>query len=86
MDTSRASGRLKWRQDSGQAGRQKRFARAWRPAHQQIVTAGRRNLERALGDFLSIDLPKVRPAENILSLSRLRRLQYGCSLEVSKKR
>ena len=50
------------------------------------MTAGRRNLERTLGDFLSFDLPKVWTADSILRHSRLRRLQYGCSLKVSKKR
>ncbi len=52
-------GRRQIGQDAGQAGGEQRFARARRPDHQQVVAAGRRDLERALGDLLPLDLPEI---------------------------
>jgi hypothetical protein len=49
-------GRSKPGQDSGQAARQQRFARARWPDHQQIVAPRRGNLQRALGALLAFDL------------------------------
>ena len=56
------------RQDPRQTGREQRFARARRAAHQQIMPARRRDLERALGDLLSFDLGEVGPASGRLGL------------------
>ena len=61
--------RLQRWQDSRQARRQQRLAGARRPAHQQVVPAGRGDFEGALGDLLALDLRKVRPA--------IRRLRFG---------
>ena len=57
-------------------GRQRgeqRLARARRPAHQQIVPARRGDLQRALGDFLPLDLREVRPPTGGLGFGRWRR-------------
>ena len=51
--------RLQRRQDARKARSKQRLARAGRSAHQQIVAAGRSDFERALGDFLSLDLGEV---------------------------
>ena len=51
-----------------QAGGEQRFARAGRPAHQQIVPARRGDLERALGDLLALDLGEVRARPGRLGL------------------
>ena len=56
-------GGLQRRQDAGQACREQRFARSGRAAHQQVMSARCRDLERALGDFLSLDLGEVGPAD-----------------------
>ena len=66
-------GRLQRRQDARQAGGEQRLARARRPAHQQIVPAGRGDLERALGDFLPLDLGEVGTAVGRLGFGRRRR-------------
>ena len=47
------------RQDRRQARRQHRLASAGRPAHQQIVTAGRGDLQRTFGAFLSLDVAQI---------------------------
>ena len=52
-------GRRQRRQDRRQPRRQHRFAGAGRADHQQIVAAGRRHFERALGAFLALDVGEV---------------------------
>ena len=47
------------RQDRGQARREHRLAGAGRADHQQIVPARRRDLERALGALLALDVVQV---------------------------
>ena len=47
------------RQDAGKARGKQRLARAGRADHQQIVTPGGGDFERALGDFLPLDLFEV---------------------------
>ena len=47
------------RQDRGQPRRQHRLAGAGRADHQQMMPAGRRDLERALGAFLALDVAQV---------------------------
>ena len=47
------------RQQARQALGQHRLASTWRPNHQQIVPAGRRHFERALGRFLAFDVGQV---------------------------
>ena len=49
-------GRLERRQDAGQARRQHRLAGAGRADHQQVVAAGRGDLERPLGALLALDV------------------------------
>src|SRR5437764_9765596 len=44
------------RQNGGQACGKHRFAGARRPDHEQVVSAGRRDLERALGALLAFDV------------------------------
>ena len=51
--------RRKRRQDRGQPRRQHRFAGAGRPDHENIVGAGRGDLQRALGAFLSFHFGKI---------------------------
>ena len=48
------------RQDRRQTGREHGFARARRTVHQQVVAAGRRDLEGALGTLLPPDVGEVR--------------------------
>ncbi len=43
----------------GKPLREHRLARSGRPDHQDVVTAGRRDLERALGLLLSFDLAEI---------------------------
>jgi hypothetical protein len=50
---------LQRRKDAGKTCGEQRLARARRAAHQQIMAAGRGDLERALGDFLALDLGEV---------------------------
>ena len=52
-------GRRERRQQAGQALRQHRLAGAGRADHQQIVAAGGRDLERALGRLLALDVAQV---------------------------
>ena len=44
------------RQDAGQAASQHGLARAGRPAHEHVMAACGRQLERSLGFFLAMDL------------------------------
>ncbi len=66
---------LERRQDAGQPRRQHRLARAGRADHQEIVPAGRRQLEHPLGAFLALDLGEVGIAGAILGDQRLGRGQ-----------
>ena len=66
---------LERRQDAGQAGRQHRLARAGRADHQEIVAAGRGQLEHPLGAFLALDLGKIGIARAVLGDQRLGRGQ-----------
>ena len=53
---------LRWRQrwqNGRQAGGEHRLARAGRSAHQQVVSTGRGDFERALGAFLSLDVAQI---------------------------
>ena len=52
-------GRRQRRQDRGQPRRQHRFAGAGRADHQQMMPAGRGDLERALGALLALDVAQV---------------------------
>ena len=79
-------GRLKRRQDPGQAGREKRLPCAWRSAHQQIVSASRSDLECALGDFLALHLLEVRPTDRQLRFAGHRRREHRRPLEMREQR
>ena len=79
-------GRLQRRQDARKAGGEQRLARARRAAHQQIVSAGGGDLERALGDFLALDLGEVGPAVGRLGLGRGRRRNQRGALEMREQR
>ena len=73
------------REDAGKPLGQHRFAGAGWPYHQQVVPAGRGNLQRALDRFLSLDVGEVRPVD-ILHGEQLRdvdllRLDLLASLE-----
>ncbi len=52
-------GRRQRRQDRRQPRRQHRFAGAGRADHEQIVAAGGRDFERALGAFLALDVGEI---------------------------
>ena len=56
------SGQL--RQYGGEGARQKRLSAAWRPAHQQVVAARGRDLQRPLGVLLSPDVGQVYAARS----------------------
>ena len=75
-------GRRQRRQDRGQPRRQHRLAGAGRPDHEQIMAAGGRHFERALGAFLALDVGKIgEPAGGFQDL-RLRPRQHLRALEV----
>ena len=61
------------RQDRGQAAREHRLPRTGRTDHEQRVGAGRRDLERALGDVLADDVGKVHDVHPGLARGGLRR-------------
>ena len=63
------------RQYPGQALGEHRFSRAGRPDVEQIVPAGRRDLQRALGVFLTFDVAQVRSLRGIDHRSRFRRAE-----------
>jgi len=50
---------IQWRQQAGQTCREHRLAGAGWADHQEIVAAGRRDLDRALGGFLALDVGEV---------------------------
>ena len=78
--------RLKRRKDTRKAGGKKRLARARGAAHQQIMPAGCGDLERALGDLLSLDLRKVRAALGRLGIRKLWFRAQARALEVRQER
>ena len=69
----RALRRTTGRQDARQPPREHRLAGAGRPDHQQVVTAGRRDLERAPGERLAANVGEVGRAAG----RRCRRLRAG---------
>ena len=70
------------RQYAGQALRQHRLARARRPDEQQVVTAGGRDLERALRHLLALDLAQVYGLGGWRQLPAHRPLQNGRAFEM----
>jgi hypothetical protein len=52
-------GRLERRQDRGEPPRQHRFAGAWRTDHEEMVTAGGGELDRALRRLLALDVLQI---------------------------
>ena len=74
------------RQYPRQTGRHQRFARTRRPRHNQIMPARRRNLQRALGDFLPLHLPQIGTVHTRLHYARLRRRQRRDALEMVEQR
>ncbi len=79
-------GRRQLGEDAGQAGGEQRLARAGRAYHQQIMATSRRDLERALGDLLALDLLEVRPRDGRIGLARGRRRELRAALEVADQR
>ncbi len=75
-------GRCERREDRRQPRRQHRFAGARRADHQQIVAAGRRDFERALGAFLALDVGEVVRGAGDLEDLRLRPREHLRALEV----
>jgi hypothetical protein len=73
-------------QDTGQAGCHQRLARAGRPDHQQVVTAGRRDLQRALGRLLPLYLAQVGTTGRLVRFAGLRRGQQTMSLQMVEQR
>ena len=75
-------GRVERRQDAGQPRRQHRLAGAGRADHQQVVAAGRGDLERALGALLALDVLEVEAGGARRRQLRLGRRQQLGALEV----
>ncbi len=75
-------GRSQLGQYARQAGGEQRLARAGRPDHQQIVAAGRRDLERALGRLLPFHLGEVGAEARRLRLARGRRREHRAAAEM----
>ena len=74
------------RQQTGQARRQHRLARAGRADHQQIVATRRRHFEHALGGFLSLDLREIGIVRIRVGKQRLRRGQGLLAAQVIDQR
>jgi hypothetical protein len=74
--------RFEWRQYPWKARRQHRFARARRADHQEIVPPCGRDLERALGAFLPLDISKIEPRRARRHEAGLRRWQKLSPLEM----
>ena len=70
------------RQDRGQPRRQHRLAGAGRADHQQMMPAGRGDLERALGAFLALDVAQIEQRCLALVHLRLRPRQHLRAFEV----
>ena len=82
MLTSENLGRIERRQQAGQARRQHRLAGARRADEQQVVTAGRGDLERPLGGLLALDLGKLGIVGRLLAQLRHRRAQHLAAVAV----
>ena len=77
--------KLRWRQrrqDRRQPRRQHRFARAGRADHQQMMPAGRGELQRAFGTFLALDVAQIEMRRLRLVHFRLRARQHLRAFEV----
>ena len=70
------------RQQARQPARQHRLARARRSDEQQVVAAGRGDLERAFGALLTLDVAQVRPRLGVQHRPRLGRAQHLDAAEV----
>ena len=78
--------RVERRQQARQPRRQHRLARAGRADHQQIVAAGRRDFERALGRLLALDVLRSRAWRAPSGNWRLGRRQHLAALEMIDQR
>ena len=81
--------RLAWlqrREDARKTCGEQRLARARGTAHQQIMAARGGDFERALGDFLSLDLGKIGPAVRRLGLGQQWHRTQACALQVREQR
>ena len=78
--------RIQWRQQSWQALRQHGFARAGRADHQKIVPAGRCDLERSLGGFLTLYVFQIRHGAHVARYARDRRRQHLRAFHVIDQR
>ena len=78
-------GRRERRQDRRQPRRQHRLAGAGRADHQQIVSARRRDLERALRALLALDVLQVERHARRLAHLRLRPHQHLRALEMVRE-
>ncbi len=75
-------GGREFRQDAGQARRHQRFAGARRADHDQIVAAGRRDLDRALGGLLALDLSQVGAVHGVIGKAGLGRRQQRLAAQM----
>ena len=74
--------RLKRGQDAGQALGEHGFAGARRARHQEIVGAGRRDFEGALGCFLTLDVGEVGKVRGVFREARDGRAERAAPLKV----
>ena len=79
-------GGIERRQQAGQALRQHRFARTRRADHQQIMPAGGRHLQRALGGFLALDIGEIEGMDGKILHLRTRPGEDLAALEVIDQR
>ena len=79
-------GRIERGQEPGQARREHRLARARRADQQQVVRAGRGDLERALGGLLPLDVGQLGVVRRMLGQTRDRRAQHLRAVEVVDQR
>ena len=77
--------RLERRKNPGEAGGEQGLPGARRSAHQQVMAARRRDLERSLGDLLPLHLRQIRPALGGFRLRWLRRLDQRRALEMGEE-
>ena len=75
-------GRQQRRQDRGQPRRQHRLAGAGRADHQQVMSAGGGDFERALGALLALDVGEVERCAVDLADLRLRAVEHLRALEM----
>lgn len=79
-------GGIERRQDARQAGGEQRLARARRPAHQQVMPARRRNLERASRRLLPLHLGEIGPRHALVDHAGRGRGQQLVALEMVEQR